>query len=347
MKLDRHRVRIDLRAPLRISRATMSTREAVWVTLSDGDATGRGEVVTSPRLGLTVDTIDQALHRATDWIGGESDASDLRARLPELRALLPHALPVVAAVDAALHDLLAIRAGQPLDAYLGMPHWDSTPTAYTLGITDVEIAARQARALAAAGFAVLKLKLGSPDPAEDIARVRAVRAAAPEVDLLLDPNGAWDADTAVRVLTELADTRVGAVEQPVPPGHLDALDAVAVAVAIPVIADEDAGTIEQLAQLPASIGGINIKLAECGGLHAASAMIEWARGSGVDVMLGCQVSTSLSIAPAAHLAGAARWVDLDGHLLITEDPWCGLGGSDGMLRRPAGLGLGVERSGAA
>ncbi|WP_216907560.1 enolase C-terminal domain-like protein [Nocardia noduli] len=346
MRLDWHSIRIDLKEPLRISRATMSTRDAVWVTVSEGDIRGRGEVVTSPRLGITLETIDHALRRAAQWLAAERDPRHLRVRLPELRAELRDALPVVAAVDAAVHEFLAIRAGQPLDAYLGMPHWDSVPTAYTLGIVPVDIAARHARDLVSAGFTVLKLKLGSADPAEDTARVRAVRAAAPNARLLLDPNGAWDVETAVTVLCDLADAGISAVEQPVPAGRLDALDAVASAVPMPVIADEDAGTVEQLAALPALVAGINIKLAECGGLHAAAAMIDWARTARVDVMLGCQASTSLSIAPAAHLSGAARWVDLDGHLLIADDPWRGLSGSDGVLRRPPGLGLGIEPHGA-
>ncbi|WP_054814631.1 enolase C-terminal domain-like protein [Nocardia arizonensis] len=343
MKLDWHSIRIELREPLRISRATMSTRDAVWVTFTDADTLGRGEVVTSPRLGITLDAIDRALRQVADWVATERDPRELRVRLPELRALLPDALPVVAAVDVALHDFLAIRAGQPLDAYLGMPQWDSAPTAYTLGIVPVENAVRGARELTAAGFTVLKLKLGSTTPDDDIARVRAVRAAAPDARLILDPNGAWDAETAVRVLTDLADARIAAVEQPVPAGELAALDAVAAAIPMPVIADEDAGTVEQLELLPPSVAGINIKLAECGGLHAAVAMIEWARTARMDVMLGCQASTSASIAPAAHLSGAARWIDLDGHLLIADDPWRGLAGSDGILRRPAGLGSGIER----
>lgn len=347
MRLDWHSTRIELSEPLRISRATIAARDAVWVSLTHRRTQGWGEVVTSPRLGITLDSVDSALRRAAEWIATETDPQRLRGRLPELRAALPSALPVVAAVDAALHDCLAVRAGQSLYSYLGMPEWDRMPTAYTLGILPVDTAVSAARDLAAAGFTVLKLKLGSPDTAEDIARVRAVHDAVPGAALILDPNGAWDADTAVGVITELAGCHVVAVEQPVPAGQLDALEAVATAVSVPVIADEDAASVEDLVSLPAAVAGINIKLAECGGLHAAATMIGWARHAGVDVMLGCQASTSLGIAPAAHLSGAARWVDLDGHLLIADDPWRGLAGADGVLRRPAGAGVGVRRCGAA
>ncbi|WP_216910816.1 dipeptide epimerase [Nocardia noduli] len=347
MRFEWTTTRIELTEPLRISRATMSERDAVCVTLSHDGVSGRGEVVTSPRLGITVATIGRALADTAAWAAGVGDPEALRAALPALRARLADALPVAAAVDIAVHDHLATRAGQPLSAYLGMPHWDSAPTAYTLGIGAIETTVRSTRRLIDAGFSVLKLKLGERDPAADIARVRAVRAAAPTATLILDPNGAWDAETAVRVLTELADAGIAAVEQPVPTGRLDDLDAVARAVPMPVIADEDAGSVEQLAALPTTLAGINIKLAECGGLDAAASMIDWARRSGVEVMLGCQVSTSLGIAPAAHLSGAARWIDLDGHLLIAADPWCGLGDVDGVLRRPAGPGLGIRRREAA
>ncbi len=347
MRLEWTTTRIELTEPLRISRATMAERDAVCVTLSHDGVSGRGEVVTSPRLGITGATIGRALAGTAEWVARASDPDALRAALPVLRRRLADALPVAAAVDIAVHDHLAIRDGQPLCSYLGMPPWDSVPTAYTLGIGPPLATARSAARLITAGFSVLKLKLGERDPAADIARVRAVRAAAPTATLILDPNGAWDTGTAVRILTELADLEIAAVEQPVPAGRPEQLDAVARAVPMPVIADEDAGSVEQLAALPPTVAGINIKLAECGGLDAAALMIDWARRSGVDVMLGCQVSTSLGIAPAAHLSGAARWVDLDGHLLIAADPWCGLGDFDGRLRRPAGPGLGIRRREAA
>ncbi|GAB4586486.1 enolase C-terminal domain-like protein [Nocardia sp. IFM 10818] len=345
MKLDWTTTGLTLREPLRISRAAMSERDAVTVRLSHNGIAGYGEVVTSPRLGLTVERIGYGLAEAAAWLGESDDPASLLSRLPELRARLHAALPVACAVDGAVHDLAATTAGLALDEFLGAPHWDAVPTAYTIGLVTRDAATAAATRLTAAGFTTLKLKLGAPDPADDIARVRAVRAAAPRARLLLDPNGAWDAPTAVAMLSKLAEFDIAAVEQPTAPGRLDELAAVADAVAIPVIADEDAGTIEDLRALPDAVAGINIKLAECGGLNAALTMIDEATRTGRDIMLGCQASTSLSIAAAAHLTGFARWVDLDGHLLIADDPWQGLRGEAGVLHRPGGTGLGVRRAG--
>lgn len=345
MKLEHRVTRLTLAEPLRISRAALSERDTVWVTLSHEGMHGRGEVVTSDRLGLDVPAIERALAEAAAFLSADADPGELRKRLPELRIRLRHALPVVAAIDSAVHDWLAIEAGFALYELLGAPAWDRVPTAYTIGIVAPPHAARAAKRLVHAGFTTLKVKLGAAEPEDDIARVAAIRTAAPAVELLLDPNGAWDADIAVAMLTRLAEYRIAAVEQPIPAGHPDRLAAVAEAVPIPVIADEDAGTRADLDALATGIGGINIKLAECGGLDAALSMIEWARCSDVAVMLGCQASTSLSIAAAAHLSGMARWIDLDGHLLITDDPWHGLGGVDGVLRRPADPGLGIRYRG--
>jgi L-alanine-DL-glutamate epimerase-like enolase superfamily enzyme len=347
MKLDHRVTRLNLIQPLRISRGVMSERDTVCVSLVCNGIHGHGEVVTSPRLGLDTADIERGLDEARDWLAGYANPGEARACLSELRSRLRHALPVAAAVDSALHDWLAIEAGVPLHELLGLPPWDGVPTAFTIGICPPPQAAAEATAAARAGFTVLKVKLGSSDPNDDIARVQAIRAAAPTAELLADPNGAWDAATAIPILGQLQDYGVVAVEQPVPAGHLGELAEVAASTQIPIVADEDAGCREDLDVLPAGVAGINIKLAECGGLDAAMSMIGWARHAGVDIMLGCQVSTSLSIAAAAHLSGVARWVDLDGHLLITGDPWGGLGGSDGLLRQPAAAGLGVVFGGAA
>lgn len=331
---------LTLREPLRISRGAMSQREAVEVTLTHDDLEGYGEVVTSRYYRLDVAAIGAALTELRHVVAEYARPADLRADLSAIRDRFAGRLPVVAAIDAALHDLLAKQAGCPVHELLDLGPWRPRPTAYTIGITDPPAAARQAAQLVGRGFTVIKMKLGG---AYDVAAVQAVRAAAPEVTLLLDPNGAWSPGQAVTTLTALAGYDIAAVEQPVPPGHLPDLAWVSARSPIPVLADEDARTAADVPALATAVHGVNVKLVECGGLDAALQMIRVARAAGLSVQLGCVTASSLGLAPAVHLAPAADWLDLDGHLLLADDPWLGIGGADGVLRLDGAAGLGVRR----
>ncbi|MFI9526593.1 enolase C-terminal domain-like protein [Micromonospora rosaria] len=336
MKLRWRGYPLVLREPLRISRSTMDRRDAVQVSLAHAGVTGHGEVVTSRFLGLDRTRIDTELTGLVDRIAGYPDPTALRADLPALATGFH--LGVVAALDAAVHDLLGRLAGQPVHRLVGAPEPGAVPTAYTVGLVAPAAAGVAAGRLAAAGFGVLKVKAGDD---HDVARVAAVRAAAPDARLLLDPNGGWTPEQAVRRLDALARYRVEMVEQPVPAGRVDRLAWVAARTPVPVVVDEDAATEADLPRLAGAVAGVNVKLAKCGGIRAATRIVAAAREHGLAVMLGCLVTSSLGIAPALHLAGYARWVDLDGHLLLADDPWTGLGGHDGTLHLTGTPGLGV------
>lgn len=339
MRLTHETVTLRLAEPFRISRSVTTAREAVVVTLHDDGWCGSGEVVTSVRRALdaerittTLDALDGRFDRVDDLVAG-------------LWALLAEGVPtgVVDALDAAALDLVGRRDGRPAHALLDAPAWSGVATAATIGLVDAETALARADALVGRGVDLLKVKAGSPDPGDDLARVAAVRAAAPGARLLVDPNGGWSPTVAVELLEGLAGLLVEAVEQPTPPGRPADLGWVAARVPMPVIADEDAATAADLDALPAGLA-VNVKLPECGGARAAAAMIARARAEGRDVMLGCLAASSLGLAPAAALSGLARWVDLDGHLLLADDPWTGLGGHDGHLAPAGPVGLGVRRA---
>jgi L-alanine-DL-glutamate epimerase-like enolase superfamily enzyme len=327
---------LTLRTPLRISRSVMARRDAVRVVLEHDGWRGHGEVVTSVFYGLDVDRITVLLQEFRSVAAGSSSPEALLAELPGL----DFPAGVLAAVDAALHDLVAVRSGRPVHALLGIPQWTDVPTACTIGITDPASAAAAAAALARRGFRVLKVKVGGE---QDVEAVTAVHAAAPEVRLLLDPNGGWTPERSVRVVDRLtaAGVVVDALEQPIPPGDPAGLAWVHDRCPVPLVADEDAATAADVRALAGIVDGVNVKLAKCGGISAALEIIAAARESGLDVMLGCLVASSLGIAPAVHLTGHARWVDLDGHLLLADDPWTGIGGEDGTLRLTGAPGLGV------
>ncbi|MEU3725783.1 dipeptide epimerase [Streptomyces sp. NPDC031705] len=342
MRLTWHTASLELAEPLRISRSVMARRDAVRVTLGHDGLCGWGEAVSSTYLGLPTERVLRHLSAVRPEIERLPDPETAWAELAPagpVGAGLPAG--VLAAVEAAVLDLTGKRAGEPAHRLLGNPVPPSAATARTIGIVPPTAAAGQAGRLAAAGFTVLKVKAGSPDPAEDFARVEAVREGAPGAELLLDPNGAWTEDRAHALLPRFAALGVTAVEQPVAAGRPEVLARVAAASPIPVIADEDAVSYEDAAALAGRVHGVNVKLAKCGGVRAALRIHAALHGSGTDLMLGCLTASSLGIAPAVHLVDRARWVDLDGHLLLAHDPWAGIGGADGTVRPGPRGGLGV------
>lgn len=345
MKATQRTVRLELTEPLRISRSIMSARDAVWLTVQDDDGLqGHGEAVTSVYYGLDAATLGRLLMDAASRLrrfpDPESALEALRSSEPAGSTEVPPA--VTAAVDSALLDLVGKRARTPVHRLLGAPSAPAAATARTIGITSPARAAAAARRLAASGFEVVKVKAGAPDPESDVARVRAVRDAAPGVRLLLDPNGAWTPAQADALLPRFAELGVEAVEQPVAPGDPEALAALAERSPLPVVADEDAVGLEDVRRLAGRVHGVNVKLAKCGGVHAALRIAALIEGSGTELMLGCLTASSLGLAPAVHLADRARWVDLDGHLLLADDPWTGIGGTDGVVRTTDLPGLGVR-----
>ncbi|GAB2665136.1 dipeptide epimerase [Saccharopolyspora gloriosae] len=337
MKLTWHTGTLRLREPFRISRSVMHERDAVWIDVSHDGHIGHGEAVTSVYYDLDVPRIVTQLEALRPVIDSSDDPGAL---LIEARRWVVLDPGLRCAVEAAVHDLAAKCRGITVRELVGAPEFESARTACTIGIVDVAQAVRTATDLVAKGFGVLKVKLG--DGTDDAARVAAIRAAAPDARLLLDPNGAWEPGQALRILETLEPHGISAVEQPIRPGTPADLGWVAQRSPIPVIADEDAHTIDDVRELGSSVHGVNVKLAKCGGIQAAVEIIETARSAGVDVMLGCLVASSLGIAPAVHLAGFARWTDLDGHLLLADDPWDGIGGIDGTLRLSGRPGLGVR-----
>lgn len=343
MKLTQHTVRLVLAEPLRISRSTMTARDAVRLTVEHDGLSGHGEAVTSVFYGLDTRTLQGLAARTAEHLtrfGGPETA------LHALRAgeLAPPDTPaaMTAATEAALLDLVGKRTATAVHRFLGSPVPPRAATARTISLVSPGRAAAQARGLADAGFSVIKIKAGDRDPETDLDRVRAVRAAAPAARLLLDPNGAWSAAQARALLPEFAGLGVEAVEQPLAPGDPEALARLAARSPVPVIADEDAVTYEDARRLAGRVHGINVKLAKCGGVHAALRIAALIEDSGTDLMLGCLTASTLGIAPAVHIADRARWTDLDGHLLLAHDPWTGIGGTDGFVSTTGEPGLGVR-----
>ena len=277
--------------------------------LSRGGLTGRGECVPYPRYGETPEATLAALKSMRDPLRRGLDRQALQQAMPAGAARN--------ALDCAWLDLEAKTSGQRVWDMLGRPAPRPCATAYTISLgTPVAMAAATARA---AHRRLLKIKLGGDG---DGARIKAVRQAAPDSELIVDANEAWTPDNLEQHLAECAGAGVTCVEQPLPAGRDEALARIKRPLA--VCADESVHDRPTLAGLRERYDAINIKLDKSGGLTEALKMADAARALGFDIMVGCMVATSLAMAPAMLLAGAARFVDLDGPLLLKRDREGGL-----------------------
>jgi L-alanine-DL-glutamate epimerase-like enolase superfamily enzyme len=287
-----------------ISRGAKTTAEVVVAELADGPHRGRGECVPYARYGETVWGVAAAIEALREPLARGLDRAGLQERLP--RGAARNAL------DCAFWDLEAKRAGRPAHARAGLPPPRPLVTAYTISLDRPD--AMAAAAAKAASRKLLKIKLGAPGDPE---RIRAVRAAAPDCELIVDANEGWGADNLADNLAACAEVGVTLVEQPLPAGSDQCLTAFPHP--IPICADESVHDCVSLAALVGKYDAINIKLDKAGGLTEALRLAAEAERLGFDLMVGCMVSTSLAMAPAHLLAQRARLVDLDGPLLLAQD----------------------------
>jgi L-alanine-DL-glutamate epimerase-like enolase superfamily enzyme len=303
-----------------ISRGAKTEANVVVAELSDGRHKGRGECVPYRRYGETRAGVVDALSAMANRLALGFDRARLQQEMPPGAARN--------ALDCAFWDLEAKRAGKLAHALAGLPVPQPLTTALTISIGTPDSMAEAARA--AAGRKLLKVKLGGPG---DPARIAAVRKAAPNCELIADANEGWSADNLAENLAACADAGVTLVEQPLRADDDAAL--AAMTRPIPVCADESAHHRAGLAALVGRYDAVNIKLDKAGGLTEGLAMAEEAQRLGFQLMVGCMVATSLSIAPAMLVAQRARVVDLDGALLLAKDRPDGLRYEGSLVYPPA------------
>jgi L-alanine-DL-glutamate epimerase-like enolase superfamily enzyme len=293
-----------------ISRGSKTEAVVVVAELSDGTHRGRGESVPYARYGETPDGIVATI---------ETLRPALRQGLD--RAALQHALGPGAArnaLDCAYWDVNARQSGRRAYELAAIPSPMPLTTAYTISLaTAVEMAAAAERT---AWRPLLKVKLGGGE--DDVERIAAVRRAAPRADLIVDANEGWNADNFEENFAACADAGVTLIEQPLPEGRDDAL--ARIKRPIPICADESVHDRASLDALAGKYDAVNIKLDKAGGLTEALALAAEAERRGFAIMVGCMVATSLAMAPAMLVAGQARYVDLDGPLLLAKDRADGL-----------------------
>ncbi len=327
----------ELAQPFTISRGTRTHADVVTATVTDSDITGRGECTPYKRYGETLEGVAADIEAQS---GAVADGLDREALQQAMKAGAARN-----ALDCALWDLEAKRQSLAKDGpgsvrawnVAGLPHPEPVRTVYTISLADAGAMSAATAEAVAAGKTLLKVKLGAKDGADD-ARIAAVRAAAADATLIVDANEGWAADELEAYLAACREAGVEMVEQPLPVGEDEALDAAREAgwtQGLLLGADESVHTRLDLPTLRGRYDVVNIKLDKAGGLTEALSMASTARTLKFDVMVGCMMATSLSMAPALLVAQRARFVDLDGPLWMKTDREHGLQYDNQTVQPPA------------
>lgn len=329
-------VELHLAVPFAISRATHTTKKVVLVELTEGDRVSRGEGVPDAFFGETPESVEREIRGAIAALS--EDPLDVTGVVARLAELFPHGGAACCAIDVLAHDRASQATGVTLRDFLGLAAGEPPPTSFTIGIAEPSVMAERAVRAAAQGFTVLKVKLGQGGAVAALSAIRERFSGT----IRVDPNAAWTADEALARIAALVPFDIEFVEQPIAPEDLDGLRRVHAGSPLPIVVDEAAVRASDVPRLAGLCEGINVKLQKCGGVAAARAMIAAAHDLGLKVMLGCRAAeTSVAIAAAAHLAPAVEWADLDGNLLITDDPYRAVGVKAGRFVYSGRPGLGA------
>ena len=335
MQLSAHIVTLDLAERFVISRGAQETADVVHVQLEHAGETGYGEAAPTTRYEESAEST-LAFLEGLDNLGDDPFAHDeIESRL----AKHPGQMSAKAAIDAALHDLGGKLTGLPTWRFLGLKRV-GPPTSWTIWLGDPDDMAQRAEKVEGL-FKRLKLKLGGRDGL-DVERVRAVRGVT-SLPLQVDVNEYWALDEALDSLPQLAELGVEYCEQPLPAGDPDG-PTLKERSPLPIYVDEDCHVLDDVAACAERAHGINIKLAKSGGIREGIRMAHAGRALGLHVMLGCMLESGLGIAAGAQMASLCEHVDLDGNLLLSDDPWPGVLFVDGVQLPSESPGLGVRQA---
>jgi L-Ala-D/L-Glu epimerase len=328
---------LHLKVPFRVAHGTSTVRENVAVRIGKG----YGEAAIVPYYPFSRADVMDYLRELPDACLPSDDTEfflqDALDALPEGPA------PARAAADIALHDHWAKSLGLPLYKAFGLNPSRCPVSSTTVGIPESEEALRE-NARQWRGWPLIKLKLGSGDADNDLDIVSIV-AEETGSRICIDANGGWSVPEAAEMIARMERFELVFVEQPIPaddPGDWIRLKAMLGSTHPPLIADESLQGIEDIIALSDSVDGINVKLAKAGGLAPAGALIGLARMLGLKVLLGCMVESGIAVSAAAHLAPLADFADLDGSLLLAENPYPGMSLDLGKVTLPDTAGLGVR-----
>ncbi len=330
MRLNYTEHEIHLKTTFRTTHGASDVKRVLVVDI-DG---GLGEASPVYYYGENLDTVKIFLEKAQGILGDDPFA------LEELGGKLDRVLAwnysAKAAIDMAMHDLACKKLGIPIYKYFGITPRTDLATSFTISISDPDTMKKQTAATP--GYQVYKVKVGVPGDIEMVAAVREATGAR----IRVDANEGWTVKDAIWRIKELEKLDVEFIEQPLHRDDFDGFRLLRSKVNMPIIVDEGIFRAGDIAKYAGLADGINIKLSKSGGLREAFKMIATARALRMKIMIGCMIETSVGITAAAHLASLVDYADLDGNVLISDDPYSGVKIVDGCLRLPEGPGLGVK-----
>ncbi len=336
MEVEARIVRLELAETFVIAREATDYADVVQVAVTHDGTVGYGEAAPVERYDESARSAKRFVDEHTELLGDDPFALEA---IGETLAGMPGEQAAKAALDAALHDLQGKILGLPTARLLGHPR-SGPPTSWTVWLGDPDDMARRAES-AASGYRRLKLKLGGGDGL-DVERVQAVRSVT-DLPLQVDVNEAWTLEEALEALPQLDGLGVAYCEQPLRAGD-DGGRTLRDRSPVPIYVDEDCHTAADVARCAEIAHGINIKLAKSGGIREAIRMVHAARALRLGVMLGCMLESGLGIAAGCCVAPLCDYVDLDGNLLLREDPCPGVELNDGVQVPSSAPGLGVAVS---
>ncbi len=332
-------IRLQLKHTWTTVMSSSTYRDTLHVQYGRDGLVGYGEGAPIVRYNETPQTAKYSVETVRSLLE-EADPAQFAKIIGEVFKRIDGQYAAKAAIDIALMDWTGQKLGIPLYRYFGLDPKDAPITTFSIGIDDPN--ATKAKVEEAAEYPVLKIKVGLDS---DEATMEAVRAVTKK-PIRVDANEGWtDRETAVRKINWLEKQGVEFVEQPMPADRIEDTRWVRSRVHIPIIADESCLHAADIPKVKDAFDGINVKLDKAGGVLEAYKMIQIAKSFGMKTMLGCMVSSSCTVTAAAHLSPLVDYADLDGNLLIANDPFIGVTVREGKLILPKGPGLGLSRRG--
>ena len=335
LHIDAKPVDLKLITPFRIARGVQHTAQNVIVQITYDKYTGYGEAAPDEYYGESQETVLACVTKFAGNLGNDPLLiAEIMSNLDHLIRFNPAAK---AAVDMALYDLAGKILNVPVYKLLGLNPAHTPYTSFTLGI-DTPDNMRQ-KALLARDYPIFKVKVGTKHDLDNLKAIREVSSAT----IRVDANTAWTPKEAIKMINALAPYDIEFVEQPIAPHDLAGLKLIRENVSVPIIADESCVTVHDIPRLAGCVDGVNLKLMKSNGITNVLKMIHVARAHNLRIMLGCMIESSLAITAAAHLTPLVDYADLDGHLLIDNDPYKGVKVVNGKLVLPDRPGLSVEK----